>query len=79
MVEQIDAETFEHWEKSGASNITDATLHEEPVISKSWNHTGAFLQKDKLLFNGEYSISMADDCLHFAGTPFFCFDDGYQP
>jgi RHS repeat-associated protein len=49
MVEQIDAEAFEHWQKSGATNITDATLHQEPVISKTWNHTGAFLQKDKIL------------------------------
>ena len=49
MVEQIDAETFEHWIKSGATNITDAELHQEPVISKTWNHTGAFLQKDKIL------------------------------
>ena len=24
MVEQIDAETFDHWTKSGASNLTDA-------------------------------------------------------
>jgi RHS repeat-associated protein len=49
MVEQTDAETFEHWIKSGASNITDAALHQEPVVSKSWHHTGAFLQKDKIL------------------------------
>ena len=49
MVEQTDAETFEHWVKSGASNITDAALHQEPVISRSWNHTGAFLRNDIIL------------------------------
>ena len=49
MVERTDAETFEHWIKSGATNITDATLHQEPVVSKSWHHTGAFLQRDKIL------------------------------
>ncbi|NOU20146.1 MAG: insecticidal toxin complex protein [Bacteroidales bacterium] len=49
MVEQIDAETFEHGVKSGATNITDATLHQEPIVSKSWHHTGAFLQKNKIL------------------------------
>ena len=56
MVEQIDAETFEHWVKSGATNITDATLHQEPVVSKTWHHTGAFLQKDKILnqFDKDY-------------------------
>lgn len=56
MVEQTDAESFEHWVKSGASNITDATLHQEPVVSKIWHHTGAFLQKDKILnqFSEDY-------------------------
>jgi len=49
MVEQIDAETFEHWVKNEATNITDASLHQEPVVSKSWHHTGAFLQRDKIL------------------------------
>ncbi len=56
MVEQIDAETFEHWQKSGATNSTDVTVHQEPVVSKTWNHTGAFLQKDKILhqFESDY-------------------------
>jgi RHS repeat-associated protein len=56
MVEKSDAETFEHWEKSGATNITDATLHQEPVISKSWHHTGAFSKNEKILhqFEREY-------------------------
>ena len=49
MVEQIDAETFEHWKKGTASNITEEPLHQEPVVTKSWHHTGAFLQKDKFL------------------------------
>jgi hypothetical protein len=29
MVEQIDSEHFEHWAKGDASNIVDATLHQE--------------------------------------------------
>ena len=49
MVEQIDSESFEHWIKSDASNIVDKELHQEPVITKTWNHTGAFLQKDNIL------------------------------
>lgn len=49
MVEQIDAETFEHWKKSNASNIVEEDLHQEPVVSKSWHHTGAFLGKEKIL------------------------------
>ncbi|HMO63598.1 MAG TPA: SpvB/TcaC N-terminal domain-containing protein [Ferruginibacter sp.] len=49
MVEQIDAETFEHWVKQDASNITEEPLHQEPVVSKSWFHTGAFLRNEKIL------------------------------
>ncbi|HMR19403.1 MAG TPA: SpvB/TcaC N-terminal domain-containing protein, partial [Sphingobacterium sp.] len=49
MVEQTDTETFEHWVKNSAANITDATLHQEPIVSKSWFHTGAFLRKEKIL------------------------------
>jgi len=56
MVEQIDSEHFEHWEKSNATNIVDKELHQEPVVSKSWYHTGAFLSREKILnqFAHEY-------------------------
>jgi RHS repeat-associated protein len=56
MVEQTDAEDFEHWAKGDASNIVDKTLHQEPVITKSWFHTGAFLSREDILnqFAQEY-------------------------
>lgn len=56
MVEQTDAEHFEHWVKGAATNIVDAALHQEPVVSKSWFHTGAFLDREKILnqFAHEY-------------------------
>lgn len=56
MVEQTDAEHFDHWIKGNASNIVDETLHQEPVITKSWFHTGAFLSREKILnqFAHEY-------------------------
>ena len=56
MVEQTDAEHFDHWVKGNASNIVDKTLHQEPVITKSWFHTGAFLSREKILnqFAHEY-------------------------
>lgn len=53
MVEQIEGETFEHWAKSGASNITDETFHQEPVITRQWFHTGASLRNGKILFQFE--------------------------
>jgi|CXWL01.1.fsa_nt_gi RHS repeat-associated protein len=49
MVEQTDSETFDHWIKKDATNITDKTLHQEPVVTKSWFHTGAFLTREKIL------------------------------
>lgn len=49
MVEQIDAETFDHWKQDNASNIVEEPLHQEPVVSKTWFHTGAFLGKDQIL------------------------------
>lgn len=48
MVEQTDSEHFDHWIKTGATNITEEELHQEPVISRSWFHTGAFLGKEKI-------------------------------
>lgn len=56
MVEQVDAEDYEHWIKTDATNITSADLHQEPVVSKTWYHTGAFIQKEKILtqFAKEY-------------------------
>lgn len=55
-VEQMDTEHFEHWIKGNASNIVDAELHQEPVLSKTWAHTGAFLEREKILhqFAHEY-------------------------
>ena len=49
MVEQTDAETFEDWKKVDATNITEEPLHQEPVVSKTWYHTGAFIGKDRIL------------------------------
>ncbi|MEL7586539.1 MAG: SpvB/TcaC N-terminal domain-containing protein [Prolixibacteraceae bacterium] len=49
MVEQTDSETYEHWVKGNASNIVEEPLHQEPVVSKVWYHTGAFAGKDRIL------------------------------
>jgi RHS repeat-associated protein len=56
MVEQTDSEQFEHWVKGASSNIVDRTLFQEPVVTKSWFHTGAFLGREKILnqFAHEY-------------------------
>lgn len=56
MVEQTDAEHFDHWVKGSASNIVDRELHQKPAITKNWFHTGAFLSREKILnqFAHEY-------------------------
>lgn len=48
-VDQTDAEHFEHWVKSGAQNVVEAELHQDPVVSKTWSHTGAFMGLGKIL------------------------------
>lgn len=56
MIEQTDSEHFENWTKGDATNIVDKELHQEPIVSKSWFHTGAFLNREKILnqFAHEY-------------------------
>ncbi|MCY7329465.1 MAG: hypothetical protein LH618_13020, partial [Saprospiraceae bacterium] len=55
-VEQRDTEDFEHWAKGNASNVVDAELHQAPMRSKNWFHTGAYLRNKKILgqFEHEY-------------------------
>ena len=48
MVEQTDSEDFENWIKGNANNVVEKELHQAPVCTKSWFHTGAFLGFDKL-------------------------------
>ena len=49
MIEQIDAEHFENWVKGVGTNIVDRELHQAPVLTKSWFHTGAFLSLERIL------------------------------
>lgn len=56
MVEQIDTEHYDHWVNGNRSNVVDKSLHQDPVITKSWFHTGAFINKENILnqFAKEY-------------------------
>ena len=57
-VEQIDSEQFEEWSKNNEDNqLKNAkALYQAPVLTKTWFHTGAFLEREKLLdqFQNEY-------------------------
>jgi RHS repeat-associated protein len=56
MVEQIDSETFDHFVKSGASNVVDEPLHQPPVLTRTWFDTGAFFDDADLRahYRGEF-------------------------
>jgi len=55
-VEQTDTETFDEFVKSGASNVVNQALHQAPVLTRTWFHTGAFFGESDILaqFRSEY-------------------------
>lgn len=55
-VEQMDAEDFDVFTQSNPSNTVPQAHHQPPVLSKTWFHTGAFLDKERILthFKKEY-------------------------
>ena len=59
-VDQTDTEDYENYKKNanpdGSFQIVDEGFHEPPVLTKTWFHTGAFIDKEKILsqFAHEY-------------------------
>ncbi|PSL45406.1 RHS repeat-associated protein [Chitinophaga niastensis] len=55
-VDQQDTETYTKFARNNAGNIVDESLHQAPVLTRSWFHTGAFIQEGKILqqFRHEY-------------------------
>lgn len=55
-VDQTDTETYEHFVSSGATNVVEQDLHQPPILTRTWYHTGAFLNKERILnqFSQEY-------------------------
>ncbi len=47
-VEQLDTEEFARFSLNNAQNVVEETLHQPPVRSVSWFHTGAYLQHTKI-------------------------------
>ncbi|REL37873.1 insecticidal toxin complex protein [Rhodohalobacter sp. SW132] len=58
MVEQIDTEYYPEWSSNNAGNQLekDEKLYQKPVLTKTWFHTGAFLDRERILdhFKSEY-------------------------
>jgi len=57
-VEQTDSEQFAEWSKNNKDNQlkNENALYQAPVLTKTWFHTGAFLERENLLnqFQTEY-------------------------
>ena len=57
-VEQTDTEEFENFILSGANNIVEEDVHQPPVKTITWFHTGAYFNQQKIIdqFSHEYNI-----------------------
>lgn len=55
-VDQVDTEEFENFALNDASNVVEQSLRQPPVMTKTWFHTGAFIDTDTILdqFADEY-------------------------
>ncbi len=57
-VDQLDSEYYPEWAQNNATNLLEKSeeLYQQPVLSKTWYHTGAYLDKEKVLthFKDEY-------------------------
>ena len=63
-VDQVDAETFGKFAQANSNSkyiSDDMTLYQPPIMTKTWFHTGAFLDKEKILsqFKHEYFAPVA--------------------
>lgn len=62
-VDQRDTEDYENYKKNadpnGGFQIVDEGFHEPPVLTKTWFHTGAFIDKEKIFnqFAHEYYLN----------------------
>jgi RHS repeat-associated protein len=58
MVEQLDTEEYETWQSNNEGNRLEKSeeLYQTPTLIKTWFHTGAFLDRERILtqFKEEY-------------------------
>lgn len=58
-VDQTDTEEYEHFVKHGSSNVVEHALHQSPVLTKTWFHTGVYLDQDRILSQCEHEYFKA--------------------
>lgn len=56
-VELVDSEDFQNFKLKGTNNVVDDELHQPPVKTISWFHTGAYFNQQNILaqFSNEYN------------------------
>ncbi|BAV06841.1 RHS repeat-associated core domain-containing protein [Filimonas lacunae] len=52
-VEQLDTEVFEQFAVNNAKNVVEKPLHQPPVKTITWYHTGAYMRNRKILHQCE--------------------------
>ncbi len=78
-VDQRDSETFEDMTSTGpGANLSSASFHQPPMLTKTWYHTGASLQSATLLdaYEAEYFKA---DLLEPFRTPMTAFATDLSP
>src|SRR5262252_705182 len=60
-VDTLDSERFENFVRSGGSNIVDQPLFQPPVLTRTWYHTGAYVDRERMRVSlaGEYYANPA--------------------
>jgi RHS repeat-associated protein len=53
-VEQLDTEDFSRFKLNASKNVVEEALHQPPVKTISWFHTGAFLKNKKIIHQCEH-------------------------
>ncbi len=55
-VDQIDTEEFDHFVRGDSSNVVEQALHQTPVLTKTWFHVGAYLDRERIInhYHEEY-------------------------
>ena len=68
MVEETDTESYDRFVAGGGSNVVDASLHQPPVRTRTWYHTGAFVRGARILdlFAGDYYQGPFEEALRAA-------------
>ncbi len=56
LVEQRDTEQYENFIRNSSDNIVDEPLHQPPVLTKTWYHTGTWTNRDVIISSSGMSI-----------------------